>query len=116
MPRRQPRPPASTSSSSSAPVGTGNDQRQRADHQCEGNQESSAAEDRGGAVVDGPAEGPGEVGVDAERGDDPEHAEEERERVGAVPLELIVQVVTPRRPDRNPAPALGSALLGFGPF
>ena len=41
----------------------------------------------------------------------PSDAEQERERVGAVPLELFVQVVTPRRPDRDPAPAPRPSLL-----
>ena len=92
------------------------DQRQRADHQGEGNEEPAAAEHGRGAVVDRAAERSGEVGVDAERGDDPEDAEQERERVGAVPLELFVEVVAPRRPDRDPAPAPRPTLLRCGPF
>ena len=98
---------SSASSSPSSPSPSRNDQRQRPPViRATGNEEPAAAEHGRGAVVDGPAERSGEIGVDAERGDDPVHRrQQEGERVGAVALELLVEVVAPRRPDRDPAPA-----------
>ena len=105
MPRRQPRPGSFVVLVVFVVVARRGahrgDQRERADHEREREEEPAAAEHRGGAVVDGPAERPGEVGVDPERRDDADDPEQDRERVGAVGAELVVDVVAPGGSDRD---------------
>jgi hypothetical protein len=52
-------------------------------------------------VLDGPPERTGQIGVDAEGGDNAHDEEHDCERVGAVGPQLLVYVISPSRPDRD---------------
>ena len=93
----------------------GDDQRQRPDDQGNGYEEPPPAEHGGSAVIDRPPERSGEIGVDAERGDDAGDAQQDGEGVGPVVPELFVEVVTPGGPDRHPGPAPRTLLRGTPP-
>ena len=79
----------------------GHDQRERPDDQRDRQEEPAATEHDRRAVLDGPPERTGQIGVDAERRDDTDHGEHDRQGVGPVGPQLLVYVVTPGGPDRD---------------